>query len=110
MKPDPLHRTAATRSFNTLAALLFVAGCAPTPREADTEFFGVATIDTQGRICLRMRSSAPGQPVAEGLLCYSPGDPQYEAVRAHVGNLNLGTQKVIQPFPSAPASKHLPAQ
>ncbi len=61
-------------------------------------FFGVATLDPAGTLCLQLRTEEPGQPVAEGYFCYPKSDPEYQKIKDHVGPIQVGQPKVIQPF------------
>ena len=61
-------------------------------------FFGVATIDPAGTLCLQMRTEEPGRPVAEGYFCYPKSDPEYRKIKDHVGPIQVGESKVIKPF------------
>ncbi|HEV3455263.1 MAG TPA: hypothetical protein VHG32_01825 [Thermoanaerobaculia bacterium] len=61
-------------------------------------FFGTATLQASGEICLRLRTEEPGKPVAEGYRCYSPTDASYPAIRRHVEPIKVGEEKVIAPF------------
>lgn len=61
-------------------------------------FFGVATIDPAGTLCLQLRTEEPDRPVAEGYFCYQKLDPEYQKIKDHVGPIQVGEQKVIEPF------------
>ena len=37
-------------------------------------------------------------PVAEGYFCYQKLDPEYQKIKDHVGPIQVGEQKVIEPF------------
>ena len=75
--------------------LIRFTGACSTGRYA---FFGVATLDSAGTLCLQMRTEEPGQPVAEGYFCYQKADPEYQKIRDHVGPIKVGEPKVIKPF------------
>ena len=84
-----------------LAATILLAGCAHTPRLSTNNapgFFGVATLKSDGQICLHLRSEEPELPAAESYQCYKPDDPQYAIIRKHVGPLAVGEEKIIAPF------------
>lgn len=61
-------------------------------------FFGIATLDQEGTLCLQLRTEEPGQPIAEGYFCYKTSDPAYRKIKDHVGPIKVGEQKVIEPF------------
>jgi len=61
-------------------------------------FFGTATLQASGEICLQLRTEEPGKPVAEGYRCYPPTDASYSAIRRHVGPIKVGEEKIIAPF------------
>ena len=64
----------------------------------ESSFYGVATLDKTGTLCLQLRTEEPGKPVAEGYFCYKPSDPDYSTIRDHIGPIKTGEQKVIKPF------------
>lgn len=62
-----------------------------------TASIGVAYMEKDGTIRLRIRSLPPG-PIAEGEFRYAPGDRDYESIRAHVGGLTPGESKPVPPW------------
>lgn len=62
-------------------------------------FFGVATLEEDGRICLHMRTEEPGKPVAEYYVCTRPDEQDYARIREHIGPIAVGEEKVFGPFP-----------
>ena len=82
-----------------LAATILLAGCAHSQQPDDSlGFFGVATLNADGNICLQLRSEEPGLPVAESYQCFKPDDPEYASIRNYVGPLTVGEEKRIAPF------------
>ena len=61
-------------------------------------FFGVATIDRYGTVCLRILSQESNAPRAHGFLCYEKSHPQYREILNQVGVIKVGQEKVIRPF------------
>ena len=82
-----------------LAAAIFLTGCAhPQRTDSALGFFGTATLNAEGNICLQLRSEEPGLPIAESYQCYKPDDPDYAEIRKHVGPITVGEEKIIAPF------------
>ncbi len=93
-------------SRTLIAAFLFAAGCAAAAVAADkkddpacqsTSSIGVARMDSDGVITMRVRSLPPG-PVAEGELRYAPADPDYQEIVAHLGGIRPGESKPVPPW------------
>lgn len=72
----------------------------PRPQSSNDapEFFGVATLEEGGMLCLHMRSKEPDKPVAEAFLCYTPDESGYRKVREHIGAISVGESKEFGPF------------
>ncbi len=68
--------------------------------ESEPYFYGTATINETGTICLKMLSQEPGQPVAHGYVCYDKSNPNYSKIKEHIGPIKVGETKTIEPFPS----------
>jgi hypothetical protein len=61
------------------------------------ESIGVAHMDQDGVIVLRIRSLPPG-PIAEGEFRYAPGDPEYDNIQQHLGGIAPGESKSVRPW------------
>ena len=61
------------------------------------ESIGVAHMDQDGVIVLRIRSLPPG-PIAEGEFRYAPGDPEYDNIKQHLGGIAPGESKSVRPW------------
>jgi hypothetical protein len=68
----------------------------PIPCE-DIDSVGVAKMSADGAIALRIRSLWY-QPVAEHRFVYAPGDPQYDAIKRHLGGIMPGQSKPVPPL------------
>jgi hypothetical protein len=68
----------------------------PIPCE-DIDSVGTAKMSADGAIALRIRSLWY-QPVAERHFVYAPGDPQYDAIKHHLGGIALGQSKPVPPL------------
>ena len=79
------------------------AACTSTSRRqaatAPEASIGVATMETDGTIVLRLRATAPGGVRGEGYFRYPPGDKDYESVLEHLGGLRPGESKPVPPWP-----------
>jgi hypothetical protein len=58
---------------------------------------GVAHMDADGVITMRLRSLPPG-PIAEGEFRYEPGDPHYQEIVLHLGGIKPGETKPVPPW------------
>ncbi|MFY9839572.1 MAG: hypothetical protein WAK55_24500 [Xanthobacteraceae bacterium] len=68
----------------------------PIPCE-DIDSLGMAKMSADGTIALRIRSLWY-QPVAEHSFVYAPGDPQYDAIKRHLGGIMPGQSKPVPPL------------
>jgi hypothetical protein len=68
----------------------------PIPCE-DVDSVGMAKMSADGTIALRVRSLWY-QPVAEYRFVYAPGDPQYDAIKRHLGGITPGQSKPVPPL------------
>ena len=58
---------------------------------------GTAVMGPDGTITLNIRSLPPG-PIAEGVLAYKKGDPNYARIYSHLGGIRPGEHKPVPPF------------
>ena len=58
---------------------------------------GVARMDNDGVITLRVRSLPPG-PVGEAELKYPPSHPDYDKVKQHLGGIAPNETKNVRPW------------
>src|SRR5271155_2459091 len=86
-------------SFVSGAAAQFKRDLPPPPPIpcAEVESIGTAQMSADGVITLRLRSLSPN-PIAEGVLTYTPDDPQYEEVKQHLGGIAPGETKPVKPW------------
>jgi hypothetical protein len=68
----------------------------PIPCE-DIDSVGTAKMSADGTIALRIRSLWY-QPAAEHRVVYAPGDPQYDAIKRHLGGITPGQSKPVPPL------------
>ena len=85
-----------------LALLLALAALAAPARAEDAscagvKSIGVATMDADGVLTLRLRSLPPG-PIAEGTFTYRPGDARYDEIKSHLGGIAPGEAKPVPPW------------
>jgi hypothetical protein len=80
-----------------LAAAAVTRVAAQEVRCEDVESIGVAVMDRDGVITLRIRSLAPG-PIAESEIRYAPNDPRYDEIVKHLGGLSPGQTKPVRPW------------
>jgi hypothetical protein len=66
--------------------------------ERDQPTIGVATMQEDRTIALRLRAESDDGATGEGYFTYAPGDPDYDAVRQHVGGLEPGQSKPVPPW------------
>jgi hypothetical protein len=88
----------AVLSFTTaIASAVIAADNKDDPPCESVASIGVATMDADGVITLRIRSLPPG-PIAEGELRYAPGDPHYQEIVDHLGGIRPGETKSVRPW------------
>ena len=58
---------------------------------------GVASMESDGTIVLRLRATGNGM-IGEGQLRYPPTDPQYNDILKHVGPLRPGEFRPVRPW------------
>lgn len=63
------------------------------------EYIGVAWIESDGTIKLRLRAEDPRGLVGDALLAYPLNHPQYQSILSHVGPLKVGEHKLVRPWP-----------
>ena len=66
---------------------------------------GVATMDNDGTIVLRLRAEGDGRTVAESELRIKPKDPNYDSTLQHLGGLKAGETKLVPPWPDHPQAQ-----
>jgi len=88
------------RAFIVLAAAGATAAAA---RAEDPPYIGVATMQPDGRIEMRLRAIPPGGGSAEGFITYKPGDPDYAEMLVHLGGLKPGETKLVPRWPDPPS-------
>jgi len=64
----------------------------------DSWFHGIAIIDEEGTICLKLRSKNGGEQIAHGFTCYDVEHASYEEIAEHVGPIQVGEEKEIGPL------------
>ena len=68
-----------------------------SPSASGAPSIGVATMEPDLTIVLRLRAVSPGA-LGEALLRYPPDHPQYGEIKAHLGGLMPGGSKPVPPF------------
>jgi hypothetical protein len=88
-----------------LAGWIVATGCSTAPRAetrsatSEQESIGVATMDANRTITLRLRAEGPDGLVGEGFFVYPPSHAEYQSVLDHLGGLEPGQSKPVPPFP-----------
>ena len=67
--------------------------------DTDNKPIGMATIDENGTISLTLRAEDDSGAHGNALLVYPKEHKDYEMVKQHVGQIDVGQQKLIGPFP-----------
>jgi hypothetical protein len=70
----------------------------PPPSNAAAPI-GVATMEPDGTIVLRLRATGPGGLHGEGLMRYPVSDARYRDILRHIGPLEPGETKPVPPWP-----------
>jgi len=63
------------------------------------ESIGVATMEADGTLVLRVHAYGPGGVHGEGQLRYATSHPKYREILAHVGPLKPGEFRSVPPWP-----------
>ena len=58
---------------------------------------GMAVMGEDGTITLTIHSLPPG-PIAEGVIAYKKGDPNYARIYSHLGGIQPGEHKPVPAF------------
>jgi hypothetical protein len=64
-----------------------------------SESIGVATMSDDGVIRLQLRADGANGEVGDALLTYTPDNPDYASVIAHLGGIAPGETKPVPPWP-----------
>ena len=91
----------ATKCALAALALLSISAAATRAAEnvpcTQVASIGVAHMDKDGTITLRIRSLPPG-PIAESTLTFKPGDAKYEEIKTHLRGIAPGEYKPVPPW------------
>jgi hypothetical protein len=60
---------------------------------------GVASMNADRTIALRLRAETDDGAEGDGYFTYSPADTEYESVLRHIGGLEPGESKPVPPWP-----------
>lgn len=69
------------------------------PRENSEPAIGVASMEEDGTIVLRLIARGPGGLTGEGLLRYPRSHPQYKEILHHIGPMKPGESRPVSPWP-----------
>ena len=102
-----MRRWAAMETLRRLLfaalALAVVAACAPasqlSPASTSDWWSGAALLEDNGSIIVKAAATQHDGAVAHLYAEYPPEHEQYETIRKHVGELQVGEWKSIPPFP-----------
>ena len=99
MRPFVLHGAALLALTISLAGCTGAIDAKPEPAD-EPESIGIATMEADGTIVLRLRAELPeGGGAGEGYFRYPPSDPQYREILDHLGGLEPGQSKPVPPWP-----------
>jgi hypothetical protein len=68
-------------------------------KERTEPSIGVATMEDDGTIVLRLRATTPQGSVGEASLVYPPSHPEYQKILAHIGPIRKGQTVPVRPWP-----------
>jgi hypothetical protein len=98
---------AAKRIMRTVCALLFAVALSGgahaqsnSSQRDGAESIGVASMEPDGTIVLRLIARGPGGMTGEGLLRYPRSHPQYKEILNHVGPMQPGEARSVAPWPN----------
>jgi len=69
------------------------------PGPSDLETIGVAWMEEDGTVVMRLRARTPDGGLAEGLLRYPRTDRRYREILNHVGLTRPGQSRAVAPWP-----------
>lgn len=84
----------------TAILLSWAASALAAPMQSDCRgsgSIGTAVMGPDGTITLNIHSLPPG-PIADGVLAYKKGDPNYARIYSHLGGIRPGEHKPVPPF------------
>lgn len=67
--------------------------------DKNSDSIGTATISPDGIIGLHLRAETDGT-LGDAYIEYRPDNPQYEAIKQHLGGIKPGEEKFVAPWPS----------
>lgn len=65
---------------------------------SDAQIIGVATMEPDGTITLKLRLEGPGGSIGHAIVLYKVSDPDYKNVLMHIGPLKPGDCKAVTPL------------
>jgi hypothetical protein len=69
------------------------------PQEKTMESIGSASQEEDGTIVLLLRADTSGGAVGDAQFRYTPSDPDYAMIKAHVGPIPKNGSVPVRPFP-----------
>ena len=91
------------RAVLATALLLGLSGATSAPKEPAGPSVGIATMQPDGSIAVRVRIARGSDQ--EAVLVLYPGDANYQRMIEHIGGLMPGESKPIPPWPDQPPRK-----
>jgi hypothetical protein len=91
------------RAVLATALILGLSGAAPAPTSPPGPSVGIATMQPDGSIAVRVRIARGSDQ--EAVLVLYPGDSNYQRMIEHIGGLMPGESKPIPPWPDQPPRK-----
>jgi len=105
-----MNRAPKARLWMLLCGIVVAGGAvgavqlARSPENGDNRIMnqqsiGMATMDENRTIALRLRAETEDGAEGEGYFTYAPTDEGYESVLRHIGGLEPGESKPVPPWP-----------
>ena len=70
-----------------------------TMSHGEYDQIGIATMNEDRTVVLRLRAVSEDNAVGEACFSYSPMDENYESIISHIGGINPGESKPVPPWP-----------
>ena len=99
MKPFLILSLVGTLASPIAASATLYTTAQDVEEEKPKDSIGVATMNDDGTIVLRLRTKSPHGGVGEGTLVYPPTHPQYQNILSHIGPIRKGQTVPVKPWP-----------
>jgi len=97
-----MNRRLVLAILSLAAAFAPLAATAAEPRPSRPATIGVATLQPDGTLVLKLNVDGPPEKRGDSLVVYKPDNPRYREILAHIGDIKPGEKKPIAPWSTHP--------